>query len=65
MDLPRDVKPGLLQGGQWKARYFDRLGKHRHVPTALARSYIAVPPPEGWPGGEPARNGWKPVSARK
>jgi len=39
MDLPRDVKPGLLAGG--------------------------LPPPEGWPGGEPARNGWKPVSARK
>lgn len=25
-----------------------------------ARIYFAVPPAEGWPGGDPAKNGWKP-----
>jgi hypothetical protein len=36
-----------------------------HVPkkksgTGGGRFYVAVPPPEGWPGGNPEKNGWRP-----
>lgn len=32
--------------------------------SSIARIYIAVPPPEGWPGGLPEQNGIRP-GARK
>jgi len=28
------------------------------------RTYFAVPPAEGWPGGDPAKNGWKPSGGK-
>lgn len=55
----QDVKSKYLTGGQWKKAYFAKLGKHRHETTRKGRVYIAVPPPEGWPGGLEVNNGYK------
>lgn len=55
----RDVKKRYLVGGEWKSAIIRCQGKHRHEATKLARVYVAVPPPEGWPGGEEVKNGYK------
>lgn len=26
----------------------------------VGRMYVALPPPDGWPGGFPEKNGWRP-----
>ena len=41
---PSDVKKKYFSGGEWKFKFFDKLGKHRHVPTTISRTYVAVPP---------------------
>lgn len=46
-----------LVAGVWK-RDKPRVG----ISTASGhgKSYEAKPPPEGWPGGAPEKNGWRP-----
>ncbi len=34
-------------------------GSGSHTASTLARVYIAYPPPEGWPGGMPEKNGYR------
>lgn len=60
----RDVKVKYLAGGEWKSKIIDRLGKHRHESTKLARTYTAFPPEGGWPGGDPLKNGYKPQGGK-
>ena len=60
----RDVKKKYLSGGLWKKKIIDNVGKHRHESTKLSRSYIAIPPEEGWPGGDPLKNGYKPQGGK-
>lgn len=51
----RDIKKRYLSMATWHtqrtSKRFSRTG------SALGRTYIAVPPHEGWPGGQPERNG--------
>jgi hypothetical protein len=28
--------------------------------SVKCKTYTAIPPAEGWPGGDPVKNGWKP-----
>lgn len=56
----RDVKKKYLAGGQWKSKIIARQGKHRHEATRVGGTYICIPPAEGWPGGDPVKNGYKP-----
>lgn len=55
-----DIKRKHLVGGTWKRRKLDKLGKSRSERTKLARTYVAKPPEEGWPGGDPLKNGYRP-----
>lgn len=32
--------------------------------SKLGRVYFAYPPAEGWPGGDPIKNGWKPAGGK-
>ena len=65
LNRPQDVKPKHFSGGEWKRRAFEAIGRHRHTASGLGRSYIAIPPEEGWPGGDPLRNGYKPTGGKK
>ena len=33
--------------------------------SSPARLYIAIPPTEGWPGGDPLKNGYRPSGSKK
>lgn len=59
-DVGTDVLRRYLQGGVWKRHIIEKKDKGRSERTKLGRSYVAIPPPEGWPGGHPEKNGWKP-----
>lgn len=49
----RDVKPKYLSMGRWNTK----KARGSRTKSSLARSYVAVPPPEGWRGGLPEQNG--------
>lgn len=53
--------------GTWKKRQLKQLlsERSRSTATSRARRYTAAPPPEGWPGGKPAENGYKHRGATK
>jgi hypothetical protein len=34
-------------------------GAGSHTSSGLGRTYFAIPPAEGWPGGAPEKNGYK------
>ena len=59
-DVGHDILRRHLAGGVWCRHKIDKLGKGRSERTKLGRMYTAYPPPEGWPGGHPDKNGWKP-----
>lgn len=60
-EFPRDVKPGNFSGGQWKSRKIEKGQRASRTRSNVAKIYIVVPPIEGWPGGDPIKNGYKPV----
>lgn len=37
-----------------------RTSRPSRTRSSKARMYVAVPPPEGWPGGDPVKNGYRP-----
>lgn len=45
--------------GTWKKRIILSIGRSKSEKTKKAKIYIARPPAEGWPGGDPRENGWK------
>lgn len=51
----RDVKKRYLSMGSWHTQRTSK--RPSRTGSALGRIYIAVPPPEGWPGGQPERDG--------
>lgn len=57
----KDVKSRYKVMGTWCARKLEKGARGRTERTKLGRVYTAIPPAEGWPGGEPVRNGWKPT----
>jgi hypothetical protein len=57
--ITTDVKTRYLVGGVWKVKEFKRKGKASRTYSKPARTYLAVPPTEGWPGGVPEKNGYK------
>lgn len=57
---PRDVKKKYLSSGERNKRKIEKAGKGKSESTRLGRTYIAIPPAEGWPGGLPEKNGYKP-----
>jgi len=58
------VKPKYYTGGEWKAYSIARKGKRSFTASKVARIYIAVPPTEGWPGGDPLKNGYNPKGGK-
>jgi hypothetical protein len=58
-EVGQDILRKYLVGGTWKRRILDKLGKGRSERTKLSRSYVAIPPEGGWPGGLPEQNGYK------
>jgi hypothetical protein len=58
-EVGKDVKSKYLVGGVWKRHIIEKKDKGRSERTKLGRVYIAIPPPEGWPGGLPEKNGYK------
>ena len=61
---PQDVKVRYFAGGEWKSSIIAKQGKNRHEATKMARTYTAIPPAEGWAGGLPEHNGYKPTGKR-
>jgi hypothetical protein len=59
-DVGKDVLRKYLVGGYYRRHKIEKEGKGKSEKTKLGRVYIAIPPPEGWPGGLPEKNGWKP-----
>ena len=59
INLMKDVKSKYLTGGYWKTEYFRKKGKRSFTTSKPARFYTAIPPIEGWPGGDPIKNGYK------
>lgn len=46
--------------GTWKTRIFLSKDRGRSEKCKKAKRYFAYPPAEGWPGGAPEKNGYKP-----
>jgi hypothetical protein len=45
---------------KWNKETHKAAGKKpSRTVSKLGRTYLAIPPAGGWPGGEPERNGWK------
>lgn len=63
-EVGQDVQRKYLQGGVYKRNIIEKQGKGRSERTKLSSSYVAVPPPEGWPGGHPEDNGYRPGKGR-
>jgi hypothetical protein len=53
----RDVKPKYLSMGRWNKKIISKKARGSRTKSSVARSYVAVPPPEGWRGGLPEQNG--------
>lgn len=54
-----DLKARYMHMGNWKAEVIKKKGKASRTSATRAKIYIAIPPAEGWPGGDPIRNGLK------
>lgn len=50
--------------GNWKSRLIKKHGKASRTKSTPARLYVARPPATGWPGGNPADNGYRRGSSR-
>lgn len=50
--------------GTWKKKIFDRKGKRSYTMSKPGRIYVAIPPEEGWPGGDPLKNGYRPSGGK-
>jgi hypothetical protein len=37
--------------GAWKRRKINKSTKRSFTRSSIGRLYVAIPPPEGWPGG--------------
>lgn len=59
VDRPSGVLTRYLAGGEWKNKIIAKLGKSKSEKCKMPKIYTAYPPPEGWPGGLPERNGCK------
>lgn len=53
-DVMRKHRAGSLRSKQMK-----KGQRSSRTASKRARTYIAVPPAEGWRGGDPAANGWR------
>lgn len=60
----RDVKKRYLAGGAWRAKITAKKGKASRTTSKPGRLYMAYPPVEGWKGGLPEHNGWKPSGGK-
>ena len=58
-EVGTDVLRKHLVGGVYRRHILEKEGKGKSEKTKLGRTYVAYPPPEGWPGGFPEKNGWK------
>lgn len=56
-EVGHDVKRKYLVGGMYKRRLIEKQGKGRSESSKMPRIYVAIPPPDGWPGGLPEKNG--------
>ena len=54
-----DILPRYYDIGMWKSKITRKKGKASRTSSGVARMYIAVPPADGWPGGDPIRNGYR------
>lgn len=56
----RDVYTRYLAGGTWHKDIIKKKNKGSQTKAGRGSTYIAVPPVEGWPGGDPIKNGFRP-----
>lgn len=54
-----EIHPRYRAMSTWKTKQIKKLNKGKSERSGLGRSYVAIPPPEGWPGGDPLKNGLK------
>ena len=52
----RDVKAKYLSMGRWNKKIISKKARGSRTGSSLARTYVVMPPVEGWPGGLPERN---------
>lgn len=45
--------------GRWKIHKLMKLGRASRTRSGMARTYLAIPPEDGWKGGAPEANGYK------
>lgn len=50
--------------GNWKKRKLSKGQRASRTRSTPCRIYIATPPLNGWPGGDPINNGWKPKAGK-
>lgn len=58
------VIPRYQAMGSWKVRKIEKAGRGRSEKTKVGRVYLAIPPVEGWLGGDPVKNGYKPAGGK-
>lgn len=56
-EVGQDILRRYLVGGVWKRHLLEKLGRGNRTKSTRSRTYIAIPPPEGWSGGDPFKNG--------
>ncbi len=59
-----DVLPRHLAGGTWKSKILAKKGKRSFTTSKPARLIFLDAPVNGWPGGRPEENGWKPRAGK-
>lgn len=62
LTFPRDVLPRYFVGGLWRSA--DANKRPSRTTSSRGKLRIVTPPPEGWKGGLPEQNGWKPRSGK-
>lgn len=45
--------------GDWQKHKLLKKGRASRTTSSPGKPYIAVPPAEGWPGGDPVKNGYR------
>lgn len=56
----KDVLPRYTAMATWKSRKLAKKLRGSRTRSTVGKVYIAVPPADGWKGGLPEQNGWKP-----
>lgn len=62
--MPADVLPRYFVGGQWMAHILLKKGRGSRTSSKPGNLRVLTPPPEGWRGGLPEANGYRPKGGK-